>query len=103
MSGHSAEFDAHAYHSELLACACGVEMPLTDSGDPALTFEEWIEYHDDALERALEQDAQQYEEEGRWMRPVDPPPPPHIPAGGGSNWVLSPTRGTSPAETDTES
>jgi hypothetical protein len=96
----SAENDAHAYRSELLACACGVEMPLTDSGEPSLTFEEWIEYHDDALERALARDAQQYEEEGRWVHPVEPPPPPYIPAGGGSSWVLSPTRVIPPEEGD---
>jgi hypothetical protein len=83
------ETEQHAYRSDLLACTCGVEMPLTDSGEPALTFEEWIEYHDDALDRALERDAQQYEEESRWIHPVDPPPPPpYIPAGGGSKWVF---------------
>ena len=37
-------------------CYCGVQMPLDDKGQPELTFEEWIEYHDRVLMDRLDAD-----------------------------------------------
>lgn len=52
-------------------CYCGVQMPLGDDGKPKLTFEEWIDYHDGVLLRALENDAASYADSDE--NPANPP------------------------------
>ena len=57
--------DPHTYLggiSDEAECYCGIQMPLNEDGSPRLTFEEWIEYHDEVQMRTLETDATLYAE-----------------------------------------
>jgi len=55
-------------------CYCGVQMPLDEDGQPRLTFEEWIEYHDRVLLDTLDADERAYAEAAELARASSPEP-----------------------------